>query len=109
MSNGWTIAINWKGWRKKHLYFNLRLAPRNLLGGTEENPKISGHRDTNLQSPKYMSEMLPLELPFSILEILLTQHPQSPTDMTSQFFAIYLFNSSSLVVTAHDYNYHNYT
>jgi hypothetical protein len=68
VSNGWTIAINGKGCRKKQLYFNLRLTPQNIFGGTEETPKISGHRNANWQSPKHMSEVLPLEPSFSILE-----------------------------------------
>jgi len=49
-------------WKKK------KMISQNILGGTEETPKISGHRDANWQSPKHMSEVLPLEPPFSILQ-----------------------------------------
>jgi len=50
------------------LHFNLRLTPQNILRRTEETPKISGHRDANWQTPKHMSEVLPLEPLFSVLE-----------------------------------------
>jgi hypothetical protein len=50
-------------WKKKKMMIS-----QNLLGGTKETPKISGHTDENWQSPKHMSEVLPLEPPFSVLE-----------------------------------------